>query len=149
MTSLSAALAQPFPVPPPIPMNTPEQEHIAPNDKTPPKIEILTDSLHSGKNVFEVKITDDSSLRVREVKFVQNGQLKTEGLFRDVNDVYKALVDIQPPSRVVVVTAGDAAGNLATDYREYDVAAQGDLFKNILDIFAAVPHFISQLLGRL
>jgi hypothetical protein len=143
------AYAQSFPIPPPLPSGMEQQEHIAPGDKKPPKIEILTHSLHAGKNVFEVKITDESTLRVREVRYVQDGQFKTDGLFRDQNDVYKALIDIQPPSRIIVVTAGDAAGNLATSYQEYDIDQSPDLFKEIIGILSSIPDYLQKLLGGL
>src|SRR5215218_1043261 len=91
------AVAQPIPLlPPPFPENNPDEERVAENDRTPPHIEILTTELHEGKNVFKVRIADESSLRTREVKYVHNGQLRVDGLFRDQNNVYKALIDIQP-----------------------------------------------------
>jgi hypothetical protein len=93
-------------LPPPFPENSPQEERIVENDRAPPQIEILTTELHEGKNVFKVRITDESSLRTREVKYVHNGQLRIDGLFREQNNVYKALIDIQSPSRVVMVTAG-------------------------------------------
>src|SRR5688572_24269920 len=70
------ASAQSIPIlPPPFPENSPEEERIAPDDRAPPQIEILTTELHEGKNVFKVRITDESSLRTREVKYVHNGEL--------------------------------------------------------------------------
>src|ERR687893_2281024 len=128
------ASAQSIPmVPPPFPESSPEQERVAPNDRAPPEIEILTTELHEGKNVFKVRITDDSSLRTREVKYVHNGQIRVDGLFRDQNNVYKALIDIQQPSRVVMVTAGDANGNIVSDFREYEIAKSQDIFTQVID----------------
>ena len=98
--------------------------------------------------MFRVKITDDSSLQVRQVKFVQNGQLATAGLFRDQNDVYKALIDIHSPSRVVEVTAGDANGNTDTTFREYDIKPAPDLLSQIMNALAQIPHTIQNMLGR-
>src|SRR5918995_477760 len=90
------ASAQSIPmVPLPFPESSPEPERVAPNDRAPPVIEILTTELHEGKNVFKVRITDESSLRTREVKYVHDGQLRVDGLFRDQNNVFKALIDIQ------------------------------------------------------
>jgi len=144
----SYASAQSIPLPPPSPGNTAGETKIAPNDREPPKIEILTTELDEGKNVFRVKITDDSSLQVREVKFVQDGQLATTGLFRDQNDVYKALIDIHSPSRVVQVTAGDANGNLASAFSEYDIKPAPDLVTQIMNALSQIPHYIQNLLGR-
>jgi len=85
---------------------------------------------------------------VREVKFVQNGQLATEGLFRDQNDIYKALIDIQPPSRVVVVTAGDANGNIASTYKEYEIANAPDVFAQIMDMLSQIPGYFQGLISK-
>lgn len=143
------ASAQPIPVPPPFPENNQEETRIAENDRSPPKIEVLTTELHAGKNVFRVRITDDSSLAVREVKYVQNGQLRVDGLFRDQNDIYKALVDIQPPSRIVVITVGDANGNVASTFREYDVIKSDDIFTQIIDMLSRIPDYFRNIFGAL
>src|ERR687893_1827452 len=128
------ASAQSIPMlPPPFPESSPEQERVAPNDRAPPVIEILTTELYEGKNVFKVRITDDSSLRTREVKYVHDGQLRVDGLFRDQNNVFKALIDIQAPSRVVMVTASDANGNIVSDFREYEIAKSQDIFTQVID----------------
>ncbi len=149
LAAISYASAQSIPLPPPSPSNNPSQEtKVAENDRQPPKIEILTTQLDEGKNVFQVKITDESSIQVRQVKFVQDGQLTTVGLFRDKNDVYKALIDIHSPSRVVEVTAGDANGNLATAYKEYDIKPAPDILTQIANAFSEIPHYIQNLFGR-
>jgi hypothetical protein len=122
---------------------------VAENDREPPKIEVLTTELHEGKNVFRVRITDESSLDIREVKYVQNGQLRVDGLYRDQNDVYKALVDIKQPSRIVVITAGDANDNLATTYREYDVVKSDDIFAQIMDMLSRIPDYFQNLFGAI
>jgi hypothetical protein len=142
------AYGQPFPIPPPFPSVSENTERIAEGDKTPPKIEILTEELNAGKNVLRVRITDDSTLRVRDVRYVQDGQFKSEGLFRDQDDVYKGLIDIQPPSRIVVVTAGDSAGNIASTFREYEVSSQRDIFKDIMDVLGSIPGYIRDFLDK-
>lgn len=141
------ANAQPIPLPPPFPESSTEETRIAENDRTPPKIEILTTELVQGKNVFRARITDDSSLQVREVKYVQDGQLKIDGLFRDQNDIYKALIDIDPPSRIVVVTAGDANGNQASAFREYDISGPQDVFTQIMNMLSQIPRYFQNLFG--
>ena len=141
--------AQTIPLlPPPFPENNPDEERLAENDRTPPHIEILTTELHEGKNVFKVRITDESSLQTREVKYVHNGQLRVDGLFRDQNNVYKALIDIQPPSRIVTVTAGDANGNMASDFREYEITGSQDVFSQIMDRISQTLNFFQNLFGR-
>jgi hypothetical protein len=141
--------AQPIPLlPPPFPENDPDEERVAENDRTPPHIEILTTEVHEGKNVFKVRIVDESSLRTREVKYVHNGQLRADGLFRDQNNVYKALIDIEPPSRIVTVTAGDANGNIASDFREYEITGPQDIFSQIMDRLSQTLNFFQNLFGQ-
>jgi hypothetical protein len=141
-----SALAQSFPMlPPPFPENSPQEERIVENDRAPPQVEILTTELHEGKNVFKVRITDESSLRTREVKYVHNGQLRVDGLFRDQNNVYKALIDIEPPSRIVVVTAGDANGNMISDFREYEIAESQDILTQVIGRLSQMLDYFQNL----
>jgi hypothetical protein len=143
-----SASAQSIPIlPPPFPENSPEEEIIAENDRAPPQIEILTTELHEGKNVFKVRIIDESSLRAREVKYVHNGQLRVDGLFRDQNNVYKALIDIQPPSRVVMVTASDANGNIVSDFGEYEITKSQDIFTVVMDRLSQTLDYFQNLFG--
>ena len=140
------ALAQSFPMlPPPFPENSPQEERIVENDRAPPQVEILTTELHEGKNVFKVRITDESSLRTREVKYVHDGQLRVDGLFRDQNNVYKALIDIEPPSRIVVVTAGDANGNMVSDFREYQIAESQDILTQVMGRLSQMLDYFQNL----
>src|ERR671915_2346113 len=142
------ALAQSFPMlPPPFPENSPQEERIVENDRAPPQVEILTTELHEGKNVFKVRIADESSLRTREVKYVHNGQLRVDGLFRDQNNVYKALIDIQPPSRVVMVTASDANGNIVSDFGEYEITKSQDIFTLVMDRLSQTLDYFKNLFG--
>lgn len=143
-----SATAQSIPVvPPPFPESSPQEERIVENDRAPPKVEILTTELHEGKNVFKVRITDDSSLRTREVKYVHNGQLRIDGLFRDQNNVYKALIDIQSPSRIVMVTAGDANGNIVSDFREYEITESQDIFTRVMSRLSQMLAYFQNLFG--
>ncbi|HXG06658.1 MAG TPA: hypothetical protein VNI77_04950 [Nitrososphaera sp.] len=141
--------AQSIPLPPPSPQSSEEEVRIAENDTTPPKIEVLTTELIAGKNVFRVRITDDSSLQVREVKYVRDGQIRIDGLFRDRDDIYKALVDIQPPSRVIVVTASDANGNIATTFKEYDIKESNDLISQITNMLSQIPRYLQEVFGSI
>jgi hypothetical protein len=121
--------AQSIPMlPPPFPENSPQEERIVENDRAPPQIEILTTELHEGK-------------------YVHNGQLRVDGLFRDQNNVYKALIDIQSPSRVVVVTAGDANGNIVSDFREYEITQSQDIFTQVMDRLSQTLNYFRNLFG--
>jgi hypothetical protein len=130
------AIGQLFPLPPPMPdTKSAQTTQGGMNDHRPPIIEILTEYLYQGKNVFKVKITDESTLRLREVKYVQNGLIKTAGLARDQNDVYKALIVAQPPSAVVVVNADDIYGNRSTSAKSFNVLAAPDIFSQLWNFF--------------
>jgi hypothetical protein len=59
-------------------------------------------------------------------------------LVKDLNDVYKALIDIQPPSRVVVIEAGDPNGNIATVVKEFNVNPGSNIFQDIQDFFSGI-----------
>ncbi|HYY39869.1 MAG TPA: hypothetical protein VE692_01335 [Nitrososphaera sp.] len=143
------ASAQSIPLlPPPFPENRPQEESTDENNQSPPKIEILTTELHEGKNVFKVRITDDSSLLTREVKYVKDGQLTVAGLFRDQDNVYKALIDIKPPSRIVEVTVGDTKGNIVSDFGEYEITKSKDIFRQMIDILSQMlTYFQNSLFG--
>jgi hypothetical protein len=148
MSAGRGASAQTIPIlPPPFPENSPQEERISENDQAPPQIEILSTELHAGKNVFKVRITDESSLKTREVKYVHNGQLRIDGLFREQNNLYKALIDIQPPSRVVMVNAGDANGNMASDFREYEITESQDIFTQVMDRLSEMFNYFQNLFG--
>ncbi len=141
-----SASAQSIPMlPPPLPENSPQKEKIVENDRAAPQIEILTTELHEGKNVFKVRITDESSLRTREVKYVHEGQLRIDGLFRDQDNLYKALIDIQPPSRIVMVTASDANGNIVSEFREYEITKPQDIFTQIIDRVSQMLNYFQNL----
>jgi hypothetical protein len=129
-------VAQLFPIPPAMPdTKTTQTIPLGKNDHKPPMIEILTKYLYQGKNVFKVKLTDESGFKLREVKYVQNGLIKTTGLVRDQNDVYKALIVAQPPSAVVVVNADDIYGNRATSAKSFNVLAAQDIFSQLWNLF--------------
>jgi hypothetical protein len=142
------ASAQSIPLPPPFPENSAQgATTAAANDRDPPKIEILTTELHEGKNVFKVRINDQSSLQIREIKYVQSGQLKIDGLFHEQSDVYDALINIHSPARIVTVTAGDVNGNTATVFREYEIKPAPDLLIEMTNLLSQIPQYIENLLG--
>jgi hypothetical protein len=140
LSHIGVAVAQFVPLPPPSPgtTNTPEQTNKIANDHQAPVIEILTSYLKAGKNVFKVRITDQSGIQVGDVRYVHNGQIRVVDLVKDLNNVYKALIDIQPPSRVIVVEATDANGNVATTVKEYSIHAAPNLFQQIENFFSGI-----------
>lgn len=138
---VGSASAQFVPLPPPSPSsssNTADPKNIAPDDHKAPIIDVITPNLKAGKNVFKVKLTDESGIQLGDIKYVHNGQIKVIDLVKDINDVYKALIDIQPPSRIVVIEAGDPNGNIATVVKEFSVSPASNIFQNIQEFFSGI-----------
>lgn len=132
------AVAQFVPLPPPSPSNANSTDEVRRDmkDNKAPIIDILSTSLKAGKNVFKAKITDESGIKLAEIKYVHNGIIKTVDFVKDPNNVYKALIDIQPPSRVIVIDAEDPNGNVATAVREYNVQIAPNVLQQIEDFFS-------------
>lgn len=131
--------AQFVPLPPPSPStNTADRANPVPNDNKAPVIEILSTSLTAGKNVFKVRITDNSGVKLAEIKYVHEGKIKTVDFVKDINDNYKALIDIEPPSRVIVIDAEDQEGNVATEVREYNLTPHPNILQQIEDFFSGI-----------
>src|SRR5207248_5085273 len=61
------------------------------NDHQPPIIQILTNELIQGKNVFRAKVIDESGIKSCEVKYSNHGSIKTADCVYDQNSVYKTL----------------------------------------------------------
>ena len=76
--TVQSATAQLVPLPPPSPdSNTIEQTNQTPNDNKAPVIEPLTSEVKAGKNVFKVRISDESGLQLGQIKYVHDGKIVT------------------------------------------------------------------------
>jgi len=130
------AWAQFVPVPPPSTVVGQQSKdlHVSVNDKNPPKIEILTKTLSEGKSVFKVSIKDESGIASAFIKYVNDGKIKTEPLLPRGGDLYEALIDLHPPSRIVELQAVDAAGNTMNTQATFDVLSPNDLFSRFRQI---------------
>jgi hypothetical protein len=138
---VGSASGQFVPLPPPSPStssSSTEKGDLPPDDHKVPIVEVMTSSLKAGKNVFKVKLTDESGIQLGDVKYIHDGKIKVVDLVKDLNDVYKALIDIQPPSRVVVIEAGDPNGNIATVVKEFSVTPDSNIFQDIQDFFSGI-----------
>ena len=135
-----SAAAQLIPLPPPSPSsNTIEQTNQAPsNENKAPVIEPLTTEVKAGKSVFKVRISDESGLQLGRIKYVHDGRIVTADLVKEQNDVYKALIDVQPPSRIIVIDAADQNGNVATVVKEYSILPGPDILKGIENFFSSI-----------
>ena|SRR2546428_5435504 len=114
---IKQAYAQSVPLPPPppgpqvgvepSPAGTPKKGYNS------PKIEVVTDRLTQGKDVVRVRITDGSNIAMVTASYVHQGRIVTVTLVQDVDNVYKGLVDVSPPSSVMVFDVTDDQGNKA------------------------------------
>ncbi len=118
---------------------------IVPNDRSPPEIEFITTELRQGKNVLIVRITDESYLKSREVKYVDEGRIKFADLARNHDDFYNALINVEPPSGVIVIDVSDVAGNRATITKELPVTLTlqpNDFLDRLADVWRNVLAFV-------
>jgi len=128
--------AQLVPLPPPAPDIKPEQtqNQNTSQDNVPPVIQFVTTELADGKNVLKVNVTDSSEIRLREVSFVDDGKIRTETLVYEGNNIYKALVDVNPPSAVIVINVDDVYGNEASLAKSVPVKESQSIISRILDM---------------
>ncbi|MGI8831320.1 MAG: hypothetical protein ACR2IS_01640 [Nitrososphaeraceae archaeon] len=139
LVTVQSSAAQLIPLPPPSPSsNTIDQPNQAPNDNKAPVIQLLTTEIKAGKSVFKVRISDESGLQLGQIKYVHDGRIVTADLVKDQNDVYKALIDVQPPSRIIVIDAADQNGNVATVVKEYSILSGPDILKGIENFFSSI-----------
>jgi hypothetical protein len=126
--------SQLMPVPPPAPDSTEQvQDKGTSNDTMPPLVNFLTTELYAGKNVLKVNVTDDSGLRLREVRFVHEGKIESQDLVYDGNNVYKGLINVSPPSAVIVVNVNDVYGNKASYSKSFPVKQFPDIFTEMFN----------------
>jgi hypothetical protein len=139
LVTVQSAAAQLIPLPPPSPSsNTNDKTNQAPNDNKAPVIQPLTTEIKAGKSVFKVRISDESGLQLGQIKYVHDGRIVTTDLVKEQNDIYKALIDVQPPSRIIVIDAADQNGNVATVVKEYSILPSPDILKGIEEFFSSI-----------
>lgn len=137
--TVELAAGQVIPLPPPSPgSNAIDEPNQAPNDNKAPVIQPLTTEIKAGKSVFKVRISDESGLELGQIKYVHDGRIVTADLVKEQNDVYKALIDVQPPSRIIVIDAADQNGNVATVVKEYSIMPGPDILKGIENFFSSI-----------
>jgi hypothetical protein len=130
------ASSQIISVPPPAPEIKKENNKEGTElDANPPQIEILTTELKQGKNVLKVKVTDASAIQLREVRYVHDGSITSTELVRGQNNIYKALVIVDPPSAVIVINVGDIYKNKVSLAKLFSVTASSDLFSQLQRLF--------------
>ncbi len=119
------------------------QGHAVRNDHKPPMMQILTNKLGQGKNVFKVKITDESGIKSCEILYISYGRNKIADCVYDDNNIYKALISAAAPSQTVQVYAKDPNGNSATGVKNFIVNPQPAVLGEISDIFLHLLHSLN------
>jgi translation initiation factor 1 (eIF-1/SUI1) len=133
--------SQLIPIPPPSPsIEMTDKNDKTKNDRMPPMIKILTNEIKHGKNVFKVNIVDESHIQLREIRYIYEGNIRTEGLVKDNNDIYKGLIDVKGPSAVIIINAGDEYGNKAKVSKVFEIKQSQDLFSGIAEYFFNIFH---------
>lgn len=125
-------LGQFVPIPPPTGnvISKPDL-YVAPNDHTPPHVEVLIKSIGEGKNIFKINIDDQSGISTAYIKYVNNGQIKSEPLLPRGSKLYEALIDMHSPSKIIEIQVIDAAGNILNTYVTYNITYSNDIFSKI------------------
>lgn len=147
---IESASAQMPPIsPPPFPwldklgITGPASQNTA--DRDPPQIEVLTTHLNQGKNIVIVKITDESYITSRQVKYVHEGKIAFSDLSRDHDNVYYALVNVDPPTSILEFDVVDAAQHRAMAVKEIPVGPPLDL----LDYFNKAVKLVSSIVDEI
>jgi hypothetical protein len=135
------AKAQLVPIPPPaqqLKATHLDLESIQLNNSTSsPTVQVLTTLLIEGRNVFKVKITDNSDIMHAEIIYFRDRQLVAQELVREPNNIYNALIDAHLPSTVVVTNVVDVHGKTASVVEILNVTT---LPKSI---FGQITNFLS------
>jgi hypothetical protein len=104
--------------------------------------------LIEGGNVFRVKITDVAPITTAQITYVQNGQLVTQGLVRDPNNIYKALIYAHSPLAVVVTNAFDVHGKTASVIKYLNVTPlPKSIHEQITNFFFGIGKSIVSIFG--
>jgi hypothetical protein len=106
------------------------------NDHKAPVMQILTTKLIQGKNVFKVKITDESGIKSCEIRYNGYGSAKIADCVYDDKNIYKSLISAAPPSQSVQVYAKDPNGNSATGVKTFIVGPRSQMLDQISDTFS-------------
>lgn len=93
---------------------TKEMQFQFPTGYQPPNVEILTNVLRDGKNVFKVSITSEGPIRDCKITSAKGEQERTEERVKDSGTVYKALIDAKQPYQTVRIDVWEYADSSST-----------------------------------
>jgi hypothetical protein len=138
--------------PPPFPWfneSPPNAHPDSADDRTPPQVEIVTTRLHHGKNVLVVNITDESFITSRQVKYVYDGRIAFADLARDHDNVYYALINVEPPTSVVEIDVIDSAKNRAIIVEEITVGPPAGFYDIVTRVLTLIDDVVTEVTNRI
>jgi hypothetical protein len=128
-----SADAQLLPIPGLFQSKTSEKDKAAANDYQPPEITLVTEKLNAGKNVFKIRISDNSNIDFCTIKYVKNGAVNTNDCVYDRADLYKSLIEATSAEQRIEIHAEDGNGNSATRVVKLPVMYPPSIFQKIID----------------
>jgi hypothetical protein len=137
--NMQIAQAQFIPLPPPAPDSQPAQsKKVGKYDSVPPVIQFITTSLKDGKNVIKVRVMDDAPIDYVLIKEANNHKVLSDKMLADPNNIYKSLINVESPSKVVVIKAFDINGNSSEAVMKFDVQNSSGLVDSIQNFFHGI-----------
>lgn len=153
MSVVPSANAQMPPLfPPPFPWfneSSPNAYPASTDDRTPPQVELVTTRLNHGKNVLILKITDDSFITSRQVKYVHDGRIAFADLARDHDNVYYALINVEPPTSVVEIDVIDSAKNRVIIVEEIPVGPPAGFYDIVTRVLTLFTDLVTEVTNRI
>jgi hypothetical protein len=136
-------------LPPPVPnmrvddseVQTEGRQFQFPKSFQPPVIEVMTEELRDGKNVFRMNITSEAPIKYCNITFTKGDIERTEDCVRDIGTVFKVLIDAKQPYQIVHIHARDIYGDSSSIVEKLRVLPQ-------LTINEAIWNSLSSLLGN-
>jgi hypothetical protein len=152
-----SASAQFLPPPPPPPVSTLKNEHEELTSKEtqfqlpkvfqPPQVQVITEVLRDGKNVFRMNITSEAPIKDCKITFTSGDAKRTVDCVRDSGTVFKALIDAKQPYQTVYIQARDLYGDRSSTVEKLDVLPQlaiGEVIWNSLSSMIDTTKYIIQ-----
>ncbi len=95
-----------------------------PKEFQPPRLEILSKELWEGKNVIRLKVISQAPIDDCKINFLKQRNTRTVDCVNDHGNIYKGLVDADPPYQILNVTARDIYGYSSGISLRLNVSAQ-------------------------
>lgn len=104
----------------------------------PPRLEILTKELWEGKNVIRIKVISQAPIDDCKINFLKQRIMRTVDCVNDHGNVYKALIDADPPYQIVDVTARDIYGDSSATSFRLNVSTQSVYLHQIWNMLSGL-----------